>query len=148
MRDRRKNGKARQSSGYDAWSSMIQRCLNSKNKDYRWYGARGITVCSRWLDFENFYQDMGPRPSNKHSLDRIDNSRGYLPQNCRWALQLQQVRNSRHCTYLIFQGQRKCISEWAEIFGINRLTIHSRLRKGWPTAKVLLQPVRTMKKWR
>lgn len=81
-------------SEYRTWAGMIQRCENPKNKDYSYYGGRGVTVCERWHTFINFYTDMGERPKGK-SLDRIDNSKGYTPTNCRWATHSEQMRNRR-----------------------------------------------------
>jgi hypothetical protein len=78
---------------YYAWSKAIQRCTNPKDSRYNNYGARGITVCEEWLDFRNFIADMGKRPSDDHSIDRIDNDKGYYPNNCRWATRSQQIRN-------------------------------------------------------
>lgn len=73
-------------SEYRSWSAMKARCLNAKNKYYYNYGGRGIKICKRWINgFENFIQDMGPKPSSKHSLERINNNRGYTPKNCKWA---------------------------------------------------------------
>jgi hypothetical protein len=84
------------SSEHTSWSGIIQRCTNIKNPKYHNYGGRGITVCERWRDsFENFYADMGPKPSPKHSIDRIDVNGNYEPSNCRWATQLIQSRNTR-----------------------------------------------------
>ena len=80
---------------YAVWSAMRQRCSNPRNKDYRHYGGRGITVCDRWAVFENFLADMGERPGPGYSIDRVDNDQGYFPENCRWATQSEQVRNSR-----------------------------------------------------
>lgn len=78
-----------------AWQSMFDRCRSVHDSNYRLYGARGITVCERWEALENFIQDMGLRPSDGHSLDRIDNDRGYEPGNCRWATAAQQARNQQ-----------------------------------------------------
>lgn len=78
---------------YNIWALMLQRCLNSKAIAYKRYGARGITVCERWLTFENFYADMGARPSPKHSIDRINNDGNYELANCRWATRSQQNKN-------------------------------------------------------
>lgn len=82
-------------STYNAWRQMRYRCQNSSCASYWYYGGRGITICSRWIIFENFFDDMGVKPSNKHSLDRIDNDGNYEPSNCRWATRTEQMKNSR-----------------------------------------------------
>lgn len=81
---------------YGIWRSMIQRCTNPKDEKFSYYGGRGITVCQRWREsFANFLEDMGPRPSLNHSLDRIDTERGYFTANCRWSLRSVQNHNRR-----------------------------------------------------
>lgn len=81
---------------YNSWDAMIQRCCNPNTKRYHYYGGRGITVCERWRNsFENFYADMGPKPTPKHSIDRINNDGNYEPGNCRWATQSEQNFNTR-----------------------------------------------------
>ena len=85
----------RRSPEYNAWSNMRQRCNNPQATGYSDYGGRGITVCSRWDSFEAFLEDMGNKPSPKHSLDRINNAGEYGPGNCRWATRLEQNRNTR-----------------------------------------------------
>lgn len=92
-----KHGHARKdmlSPTFTTWRSMIQRCHDPNLKAFKYYGGMGITVCKRWLKFENFLADMGPRPTN-HSIDRIDPYGDYKPSNCRWATQLQQRHNRR-----------------------------------------------------
>lgn len=87
---RKKNQKA--TKVYTIWSSMLNRCNNKNNSAYKNYGGRGINVCDRWLKFENFLQDMG-EPKSNESIDRIDNNKGYFPENCRWATAKIQNRN-------------------------------------------------------
>ncbi len=128
---------------YHCWSDMKCRCVNCDHIDYPDYGGRGICVCSKWLEsFEAFLADMGPRPSSKHSLDRIDNEGNYEPANCRWATQIQQHRNCRRNHQLTFQGKTQCLVEWAEEMGINRLTLSARLLSyGWSVERALTEPV-------
>lgn len=78
----------------NTWYTMMQRCYNKKFQAYPWYGGRGITVCERWHSYENFKEDMGPRPLGK-TLDRIDGSKGYYPENCRWSTKLEQCLNRK-----------------------------------------------------
>ncbi|HFJ9368552.1 hypothetical protein [Bacillus pacificus] len=80
---------------YNSWHHMKQRCLNPNNDRYKDYGGRGITVCERWLNFENFLEDMGEKPSPEHSLDRIDVNGNYEPSNCKWSDKYEQVDNQR-----------------------------------------------------
>ena len=81
---------------YKAWCLMKYRCNNPNYKEFNNYGGRGITVCDRWLhSFENFFEDMGKKPTSKHTLDRKDPNGNYEPSNCRWATQSQQVKNRR-----------------------------------------------------
>lgn len=80
---------------YKVWSEMKRRCKNPNDPKYKYYGARGISVCASWDSFENFYRDMGERPTPKHSIDRINNDGNYEPENCRWATALEQRHNQR-----------------------------------------------------
>jgi hypothetical protein len=122
---------------YKAWQSMKARCQNPSDKRYKNYGGRGISICPEWESFETFFADMGQRPSSKHSIDRIDNSKGYSPDNCRWTTQAKQLRNTRRTRLITFQGETRCIADWAEILGIHRNTITGRLRRGWSVENAL-----------
>ena len=119
------------------WRSMRKRCKNKNDDYYHLYGGRGITVCKRWDKFENFYADMGKRPTNNHSIDRIDNNGNYTPENCRWVTMKQQCRNKRNNRLISFNGETRCVAEWAEIVGIHKSSLLARLNKGLSTEQVL-----------
>ena len=85
---------------YRIWQGMKARCLNPDSAAFKNYGARGITICKRWYNFEEFYADMGPRPSKGHSLERVDNDNGYAPSNCIWATKKEQAANRRNLSNL------------------------------------------------
>lgn len=88
---------------YKIWAGMIQRCTNPNRQAYKHYGSRGISVCERWMTFENFFKDMGHPTSDAHTLERKNNELGYSPDNCEWATMLVQSRNSRNCKLKIEQ---------------------------------------------
>lgn len=112
------------------WLNMRQRCENPKNPAYDRYGGRGITVCERWQSFELFAADMGPRPSSKHSVERIDNHGPYAPGNCRWATDVEQGSNKRNNRLVELDGVTVTINEAARRTGIQRKTIAYRLDHG------------------
>lgn len=127
---------------YGVWALMKSRCLNQKNKSFAYYGGRGITVCDRWLDFEPFYADMGPRPSPEHSIERVDNSLGYEPDNCVWATDFEQMNNTRRNVYLEAFGKRQSVAQWARELGMSDRVLHARLvRHNWTVEKALTVPV-------
>jgi hypothetical protein len=117
---------------FHIYSNMKNRCENPNNNGYRRYGGRGITVCDRWREggFWVFNADMGDRPSARHSIDRIDNNKGYGPDNCRWATAKQQGRNRSTNRLVTHDGVTLPVSEWAERLGINYRTLLGRLRQG------------------
>lgn len=103
---------------YPIWKAMLARCNNPKCKEYRWYGARGIQVCDRWHNFENFLEDMGEKPEGM-SLDRYPDPNGnYDPLNVRWATAKEQARNKRDTELITYMGKTQCIPDWAEEYGI------------------------------
>ncbi len=97
---------------YNTWIDMIKRCTNRNNIRYERYGGRGITVCERWINsFENFLEDMGEPPTNKHMIDRINNDKGYYYGNCRWATVIESNRNTSQNHLLTHEGVTKCAVE-------------------------------------
>jgi hypothetical protein len=123
---------------HTTWNKMIKRCHDPSDQDYYLYGARGITVCDEWrADFWAFLRDAGRRPSRVHSIDRIDNSRGYEPGNVRWATATEQSRNRRNSYEITAFGETLCLQEWAERTGLDRETIKSRIRLGWEPERAL-----------
>lgn len=126
---------------YDAWENMRFRCNKTVHLHYKNYGGRGIKVCDRWQNsFMNFYKDVGPRPSSKHSLDRINNNGNYEPGNVRWTTQVVQVRNSRKFILVEFNGKKQSLADWAEETGLPRNTIYMRLYNNWSTEEALTTP--------
>ena len=109
--------------GYTSWTNMRARCNNPTSDRYPFYGARGIRVCKRWDSFKSFMEDMGPRPSKAHSIDRIDNNGHYEPGNCRWATKKEQARNRRSSKFLEHGGVSKTAAEWAELAGVSQSTL-------------------------
>jgi hypothetical protein len=107
------------------------------------YKKRGITYCARWETFENFYADMGDPPSPKHSLDRIDNNKGYSKENCRWATGSQQARNRRVSRMVEYKGKTKNLYDWAEELGISIKVLQHRMWDGWDVEKAFTKPAQT-----
>jgi hypothetical protein len=130
---------------YSNWLHIRKRCNNPADPNYPDYGGRGITVCSAWDSFEAFYKDMGPRPSPKHSIDRIDNNLGYSPENCRWATSGQQANNKRNNHLLTFRGKTMNIKNWAQELGVNERRLRTRLSAGWSAERALTEPVDTVR---
>ena len=128
---------------YSSWESMRTRCLNKNHVRYKDYGGRGIKICEQWLDsFKTFYEDMGPRPSLKHSIDRIDNNGNYEPLNCKWSTNKQQYRNRRSNRIIKYKNQEKTITEWAEELNLSCVAIRLRIKKGWSIKDALEKPLR------
>lgn len=127
---------------YVAWGNMIQRCENPNHPCFDHYGGRDIRVCTRWRkSFAAFLEDIGPRPSPAHEIDRIDNDGHYEPENVRWATRRQQMRNMRRNRPLTCGGETRSVAGWAEHLGLNYSTLGNRLAKGWSTPSALLTPL-------
>lgn len=126
---------------YNIWCNMKTRCLCPTHSSYHHYGARGISVCERWMTYQNFLADMGRAPSPRHSIDRIDNDGNYEPANCRWATQKEQNCNQARNTKLTHLGRTMTINEWAKELGISCRTLRARvMRYGWSPERALTVP--------
>ena len=134
----------RHTAEYNVWIAMRDRCLNQKDEAYYNYGGRGIRVCDEWLtDFQAFYDYMGPRPSNRHSIDRINNDGHYEPGNVRWASPIEQGNNKRNNRAITIDGITKNLAEWAREYGISASRIQRRIDKsGWDPKTAVTKPVR------
>jgi hypothetical protein len=127
---------------YRAWANMHSRCANTRHRGYHNYGGRGIKVCESWRDFSSFIKDMGARPSDRHSIDRIDNDGDYEPLNCRWATFDVQVSNRRKTLVIEHDGQSMPLVEWARKTGISYVTLKQRLTVlKWSVERAVTTPV-------
>jgi len=128
---------------YKIWGGIKKRCLNPASPAYKNYGGRGIKICDRWLhDFAAFLADMGPRPSPSHSIDRIDNNGDYCPENCRWATDGEQSRNTRVNRIVEFGGKSMPACDWDKELGFTPGTVKNRLHRGWTVERILTTPLR------
>lgn len=121
---------------YRSWMSMKRRCNDSSNDSYPNYGGRGIKYSLHWEKFDNFLADMGVRPKGT-TLDRIDTDGNYTPENCRWADDLTQHRNTRANVMITSRGVTQTLAEWADQLGIRRSTLQKRIANGWSIAAAL-----------
>lgn len=111
------------------WLHMIDRCTNARAHNYRWYGATGISVCARWLEsFDAFVEDVSPRPSMAHTLDRYPNKHGnYEPGNVRWALKREQANNARNNLIYTIDGRQLTLKQWARERDVNYHSLYNRV---------------------
>lgn len=122
---------------YTVWQSMKNRCRQQSNPQWKDYGGRGISVCERWENsFQNFTADMGPRPPG-YVLDRIDNDKGYFPENCRWVDRVTSQRNTRVVRKVVVEGVEHLVADIADQCGLKRDTIIERAAKGLSLAEIM-----------
>ncbi|MEO8021090.1 hypothetical protein [Polaromonas sp.] len=128
---------------FQAWQSMLKRCYLKSNKRYADYGGRGIDVCKEWRDsFESFYAHIGPRPSAKHSLDRIRNAEGYKPGNIRWATESEQNNNRRSNVTAKVNGQELTAAQISQQYGLGHGTVVYRIKTGKSAAEIVAPSTR------
>lgn len=129
---------------YKTFWNIKMRCTNSSFPGYKTYGGRGITLCKEWevyATFKRWALDNGYMRGL--TIDRIDNNRGYCPENCRWSTHSEQQRNKRNNHSVTLWGKTMIITDWATECGISRQTVHSRLARGWDIEKALTAPAKS-----
>ncbi len=128
----------------DTWKGMKARCNNPSRRDYPRYGGRGVRVCERWMtSFESFCEDMGPKPSASHSIDRYPDPRGnYEPGNCRWATIQEQAANKRNNVWLTAFGRTQLAADWCREFNLRQCVLYQRLQRGMGIEDALTKPRR------
>ena len=131
------------SAEHGVWSHLKSRCLNPRDAAYHLYGGRGITVDPAWVnDFAAFYAHVGPRPTPQHTIERIDNNRGYEPGNVKWDTRTAQARNRRSSRMMTLNGETLSAAAWAERLGVSVWNIYARRKLGWSDEQALSRPVR------
>lgn len=133
---------------YSSWNAMIGRCKPKNTEHYKNYFGRGITICEEWQEsFNVFYKDMGERPTKGHTIDRIDNNKGYYKDNCRWATKGEQNRNQRKNVFITHNGEKMCIADWADRYNISRGALGQRVfTLNWGIEKALTHPIAKTKR--
>jgi hypothetical protein len=123
------------------YRDMLQRCYNPKNRRYHRYGGRGITVCLRWrLSYHAFVKSMGKRPPGT-TLERRNNDGNYSPQNCYWATWKEQFRNRKTNHWITINGRTKILDDWAKEKGMPKITLSTRILRGWNPKDAVMRPV-------
>lgn len=131
--------RGRKTPEYNAWRSMKKRCLLKTYFQYKFYGGRGISICERWMTFENFLADMGKRPDGL-SLERTDNEKGYSADNCIWATPAKQANNRRSNHVIEHAGITMTMTQWANKYSITVQLLYGRLKRGWSMERALTAP--------
>lgn len=126
------------------WTNVLARCRNPKATAYPKYGAKGVTVCARWMTYENFLLDMGRAPSERHTIERIKNEIGYEPGNCRWATFAEQRRNQNRVAQVTYNGEMMCLADACAKAGMSLKLVWKRMNQyGWPFERAISDPVAT-----
>ncbi len=131
-----KSAKSSKDKLYPIWHSMHSRCYNPNSQEYERYGARGITVCERWFNLENFIEDMG-YPEKGMSIDRKDNNGNYCKENCKWSTGQEQARNRRSNKILTYKNKQQTMIEWCEELNLDYNSVQLRVQRGWPIERAL-----------
>lgn len=127
---------------YGIWKNMKYRCQNPNSPVYKDYGARSIAVCKDWQEYVPFRDwAMANGYCENLTLDRIENDKGYSPENCRWATMKTQSNNTRQNRIIKYDGVEHTLSEWSEITGVCVGTLWDRLKSGWSIERALTEPV-------
>lgn len=131
---------------FQIWGGILKRCLLEKSVSFPRYGGRGIQVCEEWMNFNVFCTaietEIGKRPTAKHSIDRIDNNKGYFPGNVRWATRQKQAENQRNNIKITANGETLTLSEWARRLSVNFSTLQWRAANDWPDDKIINKPIK------
>lgn len=141
------NLRGKMSTTYQTWANMLSRCRHSGRPDSPYYKDKGITVCERWNDFENFLADMGEKPDKSYTIERRDVAQGYNPENCYWLPKPLQARNRSDTVMLTLHGESAPLATWAERVGIPQGTLKARKEYGWSDEKTLMTPIRFTRRW-
>lgn len=132
---------------YSSWKSIRERCYDERHPQYADYGGRGITMCDEWKDdFMAFYNDMGPRPSKDHSIDRKDVNGNYCKENCRWATSTEQANNRRNSRFYLHDGVSRTLASWCRELNLKYSVVWERLELGWTFEKAITEPINDRKK--
>lgn len=131
---------------YGIWNGMRNRCNNKNNQAYEDYGQRGLKVCKKWdNNFISFLSDMGKRPSSLHSLERINNNKGYSKANCKWATRKEQANNRRSNITILYNGEVKNLSQWCVFLHLPYALIRKRIKKGFAAKEAFETPIKQFK---